>query len=124
HSSHSRYQWRTSNETFIQAHREALLSADSLTAKKLERLLERYSGTLSNLPVLTTGEPANRLNFSALERLDVLTGLLDFAGISDAHAEHLQSVYAEGALQPFGPVLELDAVRRERAAILGQLGLQ
>ena len=84
---------------------------------------KRHAGDLENLPRLRSGKPANRLNYAPLEKLDVLTTLLDFAAVSPAHEAHLRELYAAGDARPFGDTLDLDALEEERAALLADLGL-
>ena len=95
------------------AHRRGVLSPSTLTAAKLERLLERYTGQRSALPTLANGRPANRLNFAGLEQRDVITGLLDYAAISPAHAQRLDELYTACALHPLGDRCDLDALKRQ-----------
>jgi len=83
-----------------------------LTAPKLDYLLRRYMRNLQELPLLADGSPCNRLNFDELERLDVLRGLLDYAGSDAACMERLAALYAASPLKPWGDVLTLENLRR------------
>jgi hypothetical protein len=72
-------------------------------------------GQLKDPPLLADGRPANRLNFPGLEKRDVLTGLLDYASLGEKYVERLKALYAEGDLHPFGPLLDVDVLRKELA---------
>lgn len=110
-ASHTRYEWSTSPDSFVAAHKASALSPTALTAPKLAHLLQRYAGKLENLPSLANGVPANRLNFANLERLDILTGLLDYAESSPAAMERLALLYAASPLKPFGETVTLEGLR-------------
>lgn len=122
YSDHTRFVWGTSCKEFVAAHRDGAASIDLLTAPKLEHLLQRYAGKLDAVPALADGTPCSRLNFAPQERLDVITGLIDFAELSDAHAARLQSLYAEASTKPFGERLDLDSLRAECARMLSEGG--
>ncbi len=62
--------------------------------------MERYAGEMSGLPLLEDGDPVNRRNFAAVERRDVVQGLLDYAGLGPRHEARLKTLYAECPLQP------------------------
>lgn len=122
HSDHTRYVWGTSCKEFVAAHREGVVSVALLTAPKLEHLLQRYAGKLSAVPTLADGTPCNRLNFAPQERLDVVTGLLDFADWSAEHRARLEALYAEATTKPFGEHLDLDDLRAERDRLRSEGG--
>ena len=88
-------------------------SPDILNDAKLERLMQRYSLHLEDMPLLKEGKPANRLNFALLEKRDVLQGLLDYATISNQHQAQLIKIYATIKTKPFGDVLSLENIREE-----------
>ncbi len=104
---HNRYLWNTSISTFVNHYKNREADVEQLNAAKLKRLLERYSRKLSEVALLANGEPANRLNFEKLEKLDVVTGLLDYASISPAHTRNLKKLYNASSLNPFGKTLSI-----------------
>jgi len=104
---HTRYYWNTSARSFVNYYKNRKTDVEQLNAAKLKRLLERYSGKLSEVALLADGIPANRLNFDKLEKLDVVTGLLDYANISSAHTKNLKKLYKSSSLKPFGKTLSL-----------------
>ena len=58
------------------------------------------------------GKKANRLNYEFLEKIDVVTGLLDYAKTSPAHAKFLRKLYSSSSLKPFGKVLNLKQLEK------------
>ena len=109
---HNRYLWNTSNRTFVNYYKNREADVEQLNAAKLQRLLERYSGELSEVALLVNGKPANRLNFEQLEKLDVVIGLLDYANTGPEHAGNLQKLYNSSSLKPFGEGLDLENMRK------------
>ena len=93
-----------------------------LTPVKLDWLLRRYAGALGDTATLATGRPAHRRNYEDLEKLDVVTGLLDYAGFGDAHAARLIDLYAKSSLKPFGPELVLPLLQDRRDELRTRLG--
>ena len=118
-SAHTRYNWPSSPDSFVLAHRDELPEPGILNAAKLDRLMQRYTGDLENTPTLRDGTPTNRLNFPLLEQLDVVTGLLDYAGMSKRHRKHLQRLYAQGHRKPFDP----DHLKTEQNRLRTELGV-
>ncbi len=118
YSPHTRYRWSLPPDEFVNAHREIQPAVDLLTAPKLKRLLQRYTGQLENLPRLADGTVVNRLNFPDLERLDVVTALLDYASLGEAYQQRLAELCNQQ-----GSSLTLETLRDERAALLGKLGI-
>jgi hypothetical protein len=114
YASHTRYEWATSPDSFVAAHQTGPMAPALLTAPKLEHLLQRYQGQLKDPPALADGSPANRLNFPAIERLDVLTGLLEYAESSPACMERLAALYAASPLRPFGDAVTLDQLHHAK----------
>ncbi len=105
---HTTYYWSTSPDGFVGHYQKAAPAPSVLNAAKLLRLMERYAGALSNLPVLADGAPANRLNFSAVEQRDVAAGLADYAAMGPEHAANLRALYAACPLKPLGEALPAD----------------
>ena len=108
---HMRYVWVTGSNGFVDAHLKQTPSPSILNGAKLLHLMERYTGTLSNLPTLADGTKANRLNFVAAEQRDVVAGLLDYAAMSEKHAARLKKCYKKCPIQPFGSTLDIDSLR-------------
>lgn len=109
---HNRYYWNTSARSFINYYKKKKIGIEQLNPAKLQRLLERYSGKLSEMATLADSKPANRLNFEKPEKIDVLTGLLDYAGTSPAHAKHLNKLYNASLLKPFGRTINLKHLKK------------
>lgn len=113
YAAHTSYEWRTSPDSFVKAHQTHVAPPEILNSSKLDYLMQRYVGTIDVLPTLADGKPGNRLNYPVLEKLDVLTGLLDYAALGSAHAERLKSLYQSGARKPLGDVLDIEKIRSE-----------
>jgi acetyl esterase/lipase len=111
HSPHSRYKWATSREPFVNGRVRRTPSPDLLNAAKLDWLLRRYAGEATDGSVLADGTPTHRLNFTVLEQHDVVTGLLDYAALGEAHSERLQALYSENPLKSFGAKLNLEKLK-------------
>ena len=89
---------------------EAEPSPDILSAAKLDVILQAYEGKLENLPRLANGATANRLNFRAIERLDVVSGLVDYATMGKEHERRLLDLYSQGERKPLGEKITLRAL--------------
>lgn len=107
---HTTWAWDTAPDSFVDYYQDAPLQPELLNAPKLERLLERYTGTMKNLPVLKNGAPINRRNVDYIEKRDVLTGLIAYGTLGPAHAERLSALYGETPLKPFGEQIALDTL--------------
>ncbi len=118
YGSHTSYEWNLSPDSFVDAHQKNPPAADTLTAAKLDRLLQRYEGHHKETLTLADGKPANRLNYPAIEQYDVLTALNDYANLGPDYAARLVSLYAAGERHPFGPALDLKSVAKERSGLL------
>jgi len=102
---HTTWYWSTRAEKFVAHYHDAKPAVSILNEAKLKRLLERHAGQLSNLPTLSDGKPANRLNYAAAEKRDVETALRDYASFGPEYAENLRRLYAASPLKPFGDTL-------------------
>jgi hypothetical protein len=125
YASHTRFMWATSPDSFVDHYREAAPGPAILSAAKLTRVLERYAGI--DDPNVTLGKEdtvANRGNFEALEQLDVVTGLLDYAAMGPEHAERLKALYREAKLHPFGDDLDIPSLVDIRNRLLAELNLE
>ncbi len=118
---HFTHRWDTLPLAFTDHYRTAPPSPDILNPGKLDRLMQRYAGELEDRARLKSGAPAMRRNFAALDRLDVLTGLLDYAELGADHAARLTELYAAGRRTPFGPELDLAALRALRQELIEAL---
>jgi len=114
YASHTSHEWATSPDSFVAHYQTARPAPAILTASKLDHLMRRYTGKLDGLPALADGRPANRLNFPLVEQFDVLTGLLDYAGLGDAHAARLRTLYRGLECRPFGNELDLAELRKRQ----------
>lgn len=100
YAAHTTYSWAMSPDSFVAHYQEAVPAPGILNGPKLERLLERYAGRMTGLPLLKDGTPVHRRNFAAVEQYDVVRGLLDYAELGAGHAARLEALYAKCALQP------------------------
>lgn len=121
HSPHSRYAWKTSPDGFIAHYKDAAPPVGLLTPSMYARLAERYAGTLTNAPALTNGAPVNRLNFPALERLDVVAGLLDYAAFGPEHAARLIEIAAASDTPLLDAPVTVASLEAERKRLLADL---
>ena len=112
YTGHRRYYWNTKPRSFMAYYRDRKPEVSQLNAAKLRRLMERYAGKLTEVAILTDGTEANRLNFKALERLDVVMGLLDYSKVSRKHAKRLKELYLTCSVKPFGERLVLRDLRK------------
>jgi dienelactone hydrolase len=110
-AAHTSWEWAMSPDTFVAHYKTSDPAPNLLNAAKLYRLMQRYAGKLENTPLLKDGRPVNRLNYPALEKRDVLTGLADYAATGDAHRNRLEALYTECPLQPLGDRLNTDKLR-------------
>ena len=115
---HTTYAWDTVPDSFVDHYFGALPGPELLNEAKLQRLLERYTGHMSDLPLLKDGTSANRRNFEYVEQRDVLSGLLFFAESSPACAERLAVLYAASDLKPLGPQATIPALRQLLESLL------
>ena len=53
----------------------------------------------------------------------MVTGLLDYAELSDTHLLRLVQLYGQGDRKPFGDNLDLTKLRDTRKALLQRLGI-
>jgi hypothetical protein len=127
-SSHLRYNFDQNADSFKAHYQGATLSPEQLTLTKLERLMERFVGTLSDAPLLRpesdSPKPVHRLNYPALERLDVVTGLLDYADLGEGFAARLREVYGTlpDGLKVWGTELDISRLRNLRGQLREQAG--
>jgi len=112
HLGHTRYSWNISSKSFLDYHINRPIGIDQLNAAKLQRLLERYSGALTEVATLANGKKANRLNFQNLERREVLAGLIDYTEVSKAHEKCLKSLYRKSNLKPFGKKVSIKCLQQ------------
>ena len=102
---HTSWYWSTSPDKFVEHYRDAKPAVSVLNAAKMKRIMERHAGPLSNLPMLSDGTPANRLNYAAAEKRDVETALRDYASLGPEYADNLRTLYAACPVKPFGDTL-------------------
>lgn len=114
YAGHTTFEWAFSPDSFVDYYRQSTPEPNILNASKLSHILSRYTRTLDPLPLLKNGAPAQRLNFDAPEKKDVLAGLIAFARISPAHEAHLQNLYQDSSLKPFGDHISIAALEAIR----------
>ena len=117
HLGHTRYAWNITSKSFLQYNINRPIEPDRLNPAKLCRLLERFTGSLSDVARLTNGKKANRLNFEYIERYDVLASLNDYAALSDAHARRLEELYRDGSVKPFGEEIIIEHLKKLQAQL-------
>jgi hypothetical protein len=110
-ASHYSHEWSVSPNTFVDHYKKTAPAPEILQAAKLEWLMRRYTRQLNDLPLLADGQPANRLNFDAVERRDIIAGLMDYAAFGQSYETRLQSLYDSCPIKPFGDHLSVDALR-------------
>ena len=114
---HFKRHFEQNTDPFTAHYQKAPLSCDQLTLTKLRRLMERFTGKLSDSPPLYPDKgprkPVHRLNSPALEQLDVLTGLLDYADQGPDFEKRLNALYCQlpKDLRPWGPALVMSHLR-------------
>lgn len=99
---HNKLEWALSPDSFTEYYKSAPLPLSVLTVEKLEHLLRRYNGEMDRQILLNNGNPAQRLNYTQLEQLDVLISLSEYARISEEHKKHLEETYEQSSIKPFG----------------------
>lgn len=124
YSAHTRYKWSLASETFVAHFRDNRPKPELLDEAKLDYLLRRYMDTFDKAPTLADGTPVNRRNFELLEKLDVITGLVDYAGLGSPYEARLCRLYAASERKPFGGSLAIQDLRQERRSLLDHLQLQ
>ena len=84
-----------------------------MNAEKLRWLVQRLERSPDGLPLLATGQPANRFNFPDAETRDVIEGLKDYAALSPAHRACFLALAGEtGAADALGKHAELAALMK------------
>ncbi len=109
---HFTYAWNTTPKSFVAHYQLAAPGPEILNDAKLLHLMERYANAMSNLPTLRDGARVNRRNHDAVERFDVLAGLLRYAALSNDHEEHMETLYSQCALKSIGPTLNIQTLRQ------------
>lgn len=99
---HTKLEWSLTPESFTEYYKSAPLPVSALTLVKLEHLLRRYNGEVEKPIRLNNGNPAQRLNYSNVEQQDVIISLSKYAQISEEHCKHLQELYEQSSIKPFG----------------------
>jgi len=112
HLGHTRYAWNITSKSFLQHNINRPIEPGQLNPAKLQRLLERFAGSLSDVAQLANGKKANRLNFQGLERRDVLASLVDYAELSSAHAKRLKDLYRDSSVKPFGKEVSIEHLKK------------
>jgi len=123
YSAHTRYKWSLSPDSFVTHFRHKEPGAGILTEAKLRHLLGRYMDIPDEAVTLADGTPVSRTNFEVLEKLDVITGLLDYAGLGSPYQARLCRLYAISERKPFGDSLEMQNLKQERRSLLEHLGM-
>jgi len=122
YSAHTRYKWSVTPETFVAHFRDSKPGPELLNEAKLDYLLRRYMDAFDKVPTLADGTPVSRRNFDVLEKLDVVTGLLDYADLGSRYQARLCMLYAKSERKPFGSPLVIQSLERERHSLLELLG--
>ena len=123
HSSHVRMKWATSPDSFVETHKGTSIPFTMLSQPKLTRLLQRYAGEIAPVATLADGTKANRGNFDALEKLDVLNALIEYTDLGMPYAMRLESMYKASPIKPFGETWALERLLDERASLLETLAI-
>lgn len=113
YASHTKMEWSLSPDTFVEAHRNAPLKISLLTLSKLVHLLKRYQGIQDPEIKLKNQKVANRLNYPNLEKIDVINSLITYIEQSKEHLLHLQNLYSQSPIKPFGETITPEILNRE-----------
>lgn len=123
HCAHTKYLWGADHEPFKQWAEARGITADQLTAPKLQRLMKRMLGEPwrkmeMRSPGSNTISHREQMDFPDAERADVLRGLQAFA-LADARAIRLRELYAHlpQRLRALGPQLGNGTAAGVRAAL-------
>ena len=116
-ANHKRYVWSLSPDSFAKAYKQQPGGVGLLNQAKLETLLQRYQGRLDHAPKLADGTSANRLNYGYVEKLDVVTALLDYAQMGKAYAANLNTLYGAAKAHPLGDVLNVTTLQRAKKSL-------
>lgn len=112
---HSSFEWALSCDDFVSHYKKTGCTPGLLNAAKLEWLMQRVERTSEGMPMLANGQAANRLNFTAVERRDVLTGLLDYAKLGKEYEDRLATSYAASPRKPLGDTISLTTLEQALA---------
>ncbi len=116
---HNRYYWNTTSPwSFAELYKTETPSPAILNEAKLARLMDRYMGISDRQLTLADGSPVHRLNYERIEKLDVVTGLLDYADMGAVHLGRLKELYKASATQQFGPSLDRQQLEKIREGLL------
>lgn len=122
YSGHFRYFWNeTSAWSFAALHQTETPSPAILNEAKLVRLMDRYTGVSDRHVTLVDGKPIHRLNYDNLEKLDVVTGLLDYAEMGAEHSSRLKALYQASSLKPLGATVGQKQLVKMREGLLKKL---
>ncbi len=116
---HTTYAWDMIPDSYVDWYQKAPVMPEILNEAKLQRLLERYTGNMNNLPALKDGALASRRNFDYVEKRDVLDGLISYAELGRPFEQTLITLYATASIKPFGTVVDISSLRR----LLADLGM-
>lgn len=111
---HRRFAWGCSSASFVRTHKDKPFGVSLLNQAKLDHLLQRYAGHLTPSLKLADGTSLNRLNYEAVEKRDVIVGLLDYAAMGKAYERNLVNLYSQSRQHPLGPRLTIAALLREK----------
>ncbi len=111
-ASHSSFEWALSSNDFVDHYQKTECTPDLLNAAKLQWLMQRLERTPEGMPMLSNGQSANRMNFTTVERRDVITGLLDYAKSAKTCEEQLTTLYAACPRKPLGEQLSVAVLEK------------
>ncbi len=113
YATHTKMEWSLSPDSFVTYHKSAPLRLEILTLPKLQHLLKRYEGIQEPEIKLNNQKTANRLNFPNLEKIDIINSLITYIEQSEEHLKHLQNLYSQSTIKPFGDEITLTILKEE-----------
>ncbi|MCX8064987.1 MAG: hypothetical protein N3G21_07425 [Candidatus Hydrogenedentes bacterium] len=113
YSSHTKMEWSLSPDSFIEYYKSASIKPTLLSPPKLIYLLKRYQGIQEPEIKLKNQKIANRLNYSNIEKIDILISLITYLEQGKEHLNYLQTLYNQSPIKPFGEKILPNILREE-----------
>ncbi len=122
YAGHFRYFWNESPLwSYSELYKTDVPAPSILNAAKLQRLIERYECAVDSHVTLKDGTAVHRTNYPTLEKLDVVTSLLDYINMGSKHTDKLNSLYKAGKKKPFGEKADQKTLSSLRDGLLASM---
>ena len=122
YAGHFRYFWNEPPSwSYSELYKTEVPAPSILNAAKLQRLIERYECVVDSRVTLKDGTAVHRTNYPVLEKLDVVTSLLDYINMGSKHADTLKTLYKHSEKKPFGPAADQKALSKLRDELLSSM---